>query len=111
MPDFFAGIDKFKVLPPVTLSTLLGKDFKRDFSYTLRCGGRYVALSSRHNWEKYELVDGTEYRLTLEDAKKLQGFDDYNMVGSDKAKWKMLGNTIPTVLTRAIAKRLDDFQV
>lgn len=44
------------------------------------------------------------YRLSIQDCLKLQGFDEnkFVLIGSDRAKWKMVGNTIPTNLTRLI---------
>jgi hypothetical protein len=47
----------------------------------------------------------------LADCLKLQGFDEtrFKLVGSDAAKWKMLGNTIPTNLTRLVGTAVDAF--
>ena len=44
--------------------------------------------------------------MTLDDGLKLQGFNDYDFVGKDNEKWKMLGNTIPTIFTEIIGKQL-----
>ena len=51
-------------------------------------------------------MDNKEYRLTIEDGLKLQGFNDYNFVGNKNEKWKMLGNTIPTIFTEIIGKQI-----
>ena len=53
------------------------------------------------------MVDGKEYRLTLEDAMKLQGFENIELFGSVKEKWNMLGNTIPTVFTKIIGEQIN----
>lgn len=89
----------------ITLSEYLGKNFKKDVAYTIRCGGRKSKLNDRHNWDGY-LVDDKEYRLTIDDGLKLQGFLNYNLFGSENEKWKMLGNTIPTIFTEIIGKQI-----
>lgn len=89
-----------------TLSEYLGKDFKRDCAYTIRCGGRNSPITDRHNWDGY-IVDGAEYRLNISDALKLQGFDsDFHLCGSISDKWKQLGNTIPTIFTKMIGENI-----
>lgn len=90
----------------VTLTDFFGRAFARDFAYTIRCGGRASGIADRHNWDAY-LVDGAVHRLTLAEAKRLQGFGvDYVLVGPETRQWKLLGNTIPTVLTHLVGLRL-----
>jgi DNA (cytosine-5)-methyltransferase 1 len=89
----------------ITLSQYLGQNFKKDIAYTLRCGGKLSPIDDRHNWDGY-WVDDKEYRLTIEDGLKLQGFHDYNFIGNKNEKWKMLGNTIPTIFTEIIGKQI-----
>jgi DNA (cytosine-5)-methyltransferase 1 len=89
----------------ITLSTYLNRNFKKDVAYTLRCGGKHSPINDRHNWDGY-WVDDTEYRLTIDDGLKLQGFNDYNFIGNKNEKWKMLGNTIPTIFTEIIGKQI-----
>jgi DNA (cytosine-5)-methyltransferase 1 len=102
-------IDKFfdlKVYEKKTsLSNYLGQNFKKDVAYTIRCGGRQSPINDRHNWDGY-LVDDKEYRLTIDDALKLQGFHNYNLIGRTNEKWTMLGNTIPTVFTEIIGRQI-----
>lgn len=88
-----------------TLSDFFGRAFERPFAYTIRCGGRRSGLRDRHNWDTY-VVDGAEHRLTLDEARRLQGFDEYELIGVETQRWKLLGNTIPTVFTRMIGERL-----
>ena len=103
------NIDKFFDLGEyehkVTLSTFFNKNFAKETAYTIRCGGRASAITNRHNWDGY-LVDGEEYRLTIEDGLKLQGFENFELCGSVTKQWKMLGNTIPTNFTDIIGKQL-----
>lgn len=88
-----------------TMKEYLGKNFVKDTAYTLRCGGKNSPIDDRHNWDGY-WVDNKEYRLTIEDGLKLQGFNNYDFVGKNNEKWKMLGNTIPTIFTEIIGKQI-----
>ena len=96
-------LDQYK--KTTTLSAFFGKKFAKDTAYTIRCGGRRSAINNRHNWDGY-WVDGKEYRLTIDDALKLQGFSNFKLVGGKGQQWKMLGNTIPTIFTEIIGKQL-----
>jgi DNA (cytosine-5)-methyltransferase 1 len=90
----------------VTLSEFLGKNFEKDTAYTIRCGGRNSRLGDKHNWDGY-VADGQEYRLTVPDCLKLQGFPEgFEFVGPKNAQWKMLGNTIPTNFTKMLGENL-----
>lgn len=90
----------------VTLADYLQAPYQRTVAYTIRCGGRGSGLGNKHNWDTY-LVDQQVHRLTLQEAKKLQGFDDsYELTGPVTQQWRLLGNTIPTVFTRIIGERL-----
>ncbi len=89
-----------------SLSDYMGKNFEKETAYTIRCGGRSSPINDRHNWDGY-MVDKKEYRLTLDDATKLQGFDtSFKLAGTDTSKWKLLGNTIPTVLSQIVGKQM-----
>ena len=89
-----------------TLTELLGKNFEKKIAYTIRCGGKHSPIDDKHNWDGY-MVDGQEYRLTLEDCLKIQGFpSDFQLCGNNKDKWKQLGNTIPTIFTEIIGKQI-----
>ncbi len=93
----------------VTLSNYLNKNFEKTEAYTIRCGGRNSGLNDRHNWDGY-LVDKKEYRLTIEDCLKLQGFDEnFKLMGNNKNQWKQLGNTIPTIFTEMIGKNINKY--
>ena len=89
----------------VTLSEFTGRNFEREVAFTIRCGARGGALRDRHNWTQY-IVDGCEHTLTIDEALRLQGFEDYELHGGKTAQWRMLGNTIPTNLTRLIGERI-----
>lgn len=102
-------LDFSKYEKHTTLSEYLGKNFERDCAYTIRCGGRNSPITDRHNWDGY-IVDGEEYRLSIPDALRLQGFDpDFHLCGSITDQWKQLGNTIPTIFTEMIGKNIQLF--
>ena len=92
-----------------TLTQYLGKEFEKKTAYTIRCGGKRSPIDDRHNWDGYWVKNKgvrEEYRLTIPDALKLQGFDNYELHGTATANWKMLGNTIPTIFTEIIGKQI-----
>jgi DNA (cytosine-5)-methyltransferase 1 len=96
--------DRFK--KQTTLSDYLGKPFEKETAYTIRCGGRGSPLGDKHNWDAY-VVNGNEYRLTIEDGLLLQGFPStFALTGSVVKKWHQLGNTIPTIFTEMLAQNI-----
>jgi DNA (cytosine-5)-methyltransferase 1 len=104
--DFF---DLAEYEKKVTMGEYLGKEFEKDTAYTIRCGGRRSPIDDRHNWDGYWVKNNDnreEYRLTIEDALKLQGFENYELQGTNTDNWKMLGNTIPTIFTEIIGKQI-----
>lgn len=101
----FFKLDKYR--HQVTLSEYLGQSFEKKTAYTIRCGGKKSPIGDKHNWDGY-MVDGQEYRLTISDALKLQGFENFKLIGSITDQWKLLGNTIPTIFTKIIAQQLSE---
>jgi len=105
-PDDILNVDRFK--SKTTLSDYLGKNFEKETAYTIRCGGKRSPIRDKHNWDGY-MVDGNEYRLTLRDALKLQGFEEsFVLCGTERDKWNQVGNTIPTVFTDMIATNITE---
>jgi len=93
----------------ITLSKFMNKNFVKDTAYTIRCGGKRSPINDKHNWDGY-MVDNVEYRLTIDDCLKLQGFPpNFKLCGSETEKWKLLGNTIPIIFTEIIGKQLNKF--
>jgi len=101
--DKFFNLDEY--INNTTLKPYLNKNFEKDLAYTIRCGGKNSPIDDKHNWDGY-WIDGKEYRLTLDDALKLQGFDNYKLEGNNTQKWKLLGNTIPTIFTSIIGQQI-----
>lgn len=87
-----------------TLGEFLGMDIVKPMSNTIRCSGRKSGVDNSKNWSAYRLRDGTIFEYTIEHALKMQGFPADFKWGDvpDSQKWKMLGNTIPTCLSKAI---------
>ena len=105
--DKLLDLDEYK--KEKTLTEFFGKNFEKTTAYTIRCGGRHSPINDRHNWDGY-IVDGKEYRLTIDDCLKLQGFGlDFKLCGNKKDKWKQLGNTIPTVFTKIIGTNINKY--
>lgn len=96
----------------VTLSQFFGRGFEKRYAYTVRTQGWGSKMNptadgkyARHNWDGY-IVDGEVYRLSYEDLLALQGFEDYELSGNQLQKYRLLGNTIPTVLTHVLGSEL-----
>ena len=74
-----------------SMKEYLGKNFKKKHAYTIRCGGKKSPIDDSHNWDGYWISNGTstdvEYRLTTDDALKLQGFHTYQLVGKNTEKY------------------------
>jgi site-specific DNA-cytosine methylase len=86
------------------LDDFLGVDIVKTMSNTVRCSGRKSGVDNAKNWSAYRLKDGSVIEYDVEQVTKLQGFPlDFNWGGAPESqKWKMLGNTIPTCLSRAM---------
>ena len=72
---------------------------------------RTVTGSASQDWVRH---DGILRRLTLHEAKLLQGFPcDWHILGTKAQKFKQVGNAVPTVfgqlLGQVIKDQLDDF--
>ena len=105
---FFDTLSSFE-RTDVTLSTFFKKDFERKYSKTVRCGGLCGRIDSGHDWRKYWVRENgcrAVYTLQMHDVIRLQGFDKFNFVGFNRDIWKMLGNTIPTILTSILGQRV-----
>lgn len=104
-------IDKEFVFPEpvgctISLSDILKGETPRQYSFTLRVGGRHSGLTNKFNWDCY-LVNGKEHYLTIEECLQLQGFPpDFILSGNQSQQFKQLGNSVPTVLIKAIGEQM-----
>lgn len=99
------------LLPPVvTLSDFLGVRVKRPAARTIRTSGRTNNWKDPKTWEWYEKSDDSgPVRLSMEDAFALQGFprDHARILPGPKTQlYKRIGNTIPTVFPKTLARRI-----
>jgi DNA (cytosine-5)-methyltransferase 1 len=87
-----------------SLSEFLGIDAVKMMSNTVRCSGRKSGVDNAKNWSAYRLKDGSIIEYELEHVIRLQGFPlDFDWGGAPESqRWKMLGNTIPTCMSKAI---------
>lgn len=74
--------------------------------FTLRVGGRGSGVNDRRNWDSY-IVDGVERRITLDEAKKLQGFSpNFKFSVSNAQAFKQLGNSVAIPAIQATASQI-----
>ena len=94
----------------VSLGEYLGKNFEKKWHTRYNVAVKKSPINDRHNWDGY-WVDKKEYRLSINDALKLQGFHEFNLIGLDKEKWKLLGNTIPNIFTEILGKQIMKYKI
>ncbi|SHE90330.1 DNA (cytosine-5)-methyltransferase 1 [Tissierella praeacuta DSM 18095] len=88
------------------LSDILGGDTEREYSFTIRIGGRRSGIDNRFNWDCYN-VNGQPHYLQVEECLELQGFPrDFHLFGNQSEKFKQVGNAVPTVIVRALGEEL-----
>jgi DNA (cytosine-5)-methyltransferase 1 len=89
-----------------TMSDVMGGKVDREIGYTLRVGGQGSGVHDRRNWDGY-IVDGVERRISVEEAKMLQGFPlDFQFPGSKAAAMKQLGNSVAVWAIRDFAAEI-----
>ena len=108
--DFFSDLETTSVSLNDLFSADKGVTFERNFSKTIRCGGRGGRIDTGHCWRKLWVFNDkderVEYAFTLADCQRIQGFVNYKFFGLKKDLWQLIGNTIPIAFTAAIGKRL-----
>lgn len=95
-----------------TISVLLGGKVttpagkEREVGFTLRVGGRRSGVNDRRNWDTY-IVDGEIRTLTVEEARRMQGFPDgFSFNVSESQALKQLGNSVAVPAIQAVAKQM-----
>ncbi len=92
-----------------TLSDVFGKKINKEIGYTLRLGGMDSGLKDRRNWDHYLMEDGTDHKITVEEATKMMGFpDDFIFPDevSKRQRMKQLGNSVAIYAIQAYAAKL-----
>lgn len=103
--DRIFAVDRYKKRR--TLSEFFGQPFVRNFAHTIRTTGHNGKPGSQFTWDWYRLRNGGSFRLNLTDCLRLQGFPTrYKLYGSIVYRRRMVGNTIPTVFTRLLGRRI-----
>jgi DNA (cytosine-5)-methyltransferase 1 len=112
---FIVGIDKkydldFKFPKPTgcekKLSDVFGGKTEREYAFTIRIGGRRSGIDSKFNWDSYR-VDNVVRYIKIEECLELQGFNrDFILEGNESSKFKQVGNSVPTVIVKAIGEEL-----
>jgi len=88
------------------LSEILGGEVDREYGFTVRIGGRHSGINNKFNWDCY-LVDGKPKYIRPEECLELQGFPrDYYLAGNTDAKYRQVGNSVPTTVVREIGLAL-----
>lgn len=94
-----------------SLSDILQGQTERDYAFTIRCGGRHSGINNKYNWDCY-MVDGKPRYLTVEECLLLQGFpSDFLLTGSKTQKFKLVGNSVPVPIVKAIGKQLVELEI
>lgn len=74
--------------------------------------GAEIASPDGAKWKAVETDDGTivwRRKFTILEVKRLCSFpDDFEMRGSFAQQWAVCGNSVPPLMTRAVAERLHD---
>ncbi|MDO4762896.1 MAG: HpaII family restriction endonuclease [Flavobacteriaceae bacterium] len=99
----------FPIKLKYTLSDIFQGKCDREVGYTLRVGGRGSGIDDRRNWEFYR-VDGMVKRISVKEAKKLQGFpDDFEFPVSETQAMKQLGNSVAVDAIYQVAKNVIEY--
>jgi DNA (cytosine-5)-methyltransferase 1 len=81
----------------------------REIGFTIRVGGRGSNINDRRNWDAY-LVDGEVKKLSIKEAKKMQGFPlDFEFPVAKTQAMKQLGNSVAIDAVEVCAKKLLDY--
>lgn len=117
---FFVGIRKdfdveFTFPEPVplkyTFSDIMGGKTERDYSFTIRIGGRRSEINNRFNWDAYR-VDGEVRYITPEECLLLHGFPKgFKLCGNEGQRYHQVGNSVSCCIVNELVKRLQDLGV
>lgn len=117
---FFVGIRKdikvhFEFPNPVplkyTFSEVMGGKTEREYSFTIRIGGRRSGINNRFNWDAY-IVDGKIRYITPEECLLLHGFPkNFKLCGNMSQKYHQVGNSVSCCVVNEIVKQLQKLKV
>lgn len=117
---FFVGIrqdiDVDFVFPkPVplkyTFSEIMGGKTEREYSFTIRIGGRRSGINNRFNWDAY-MVDGQVRYITPQECLMLHGFPkEFKLCGNQGQQYHQVGNSVSCCIVNALVKQLIKFKI
>lgn len=117
---FFVGIRKdicanFEFPQPVPLkysfSDVMGGKTEREYSFTIRIGGRRSGINNRFNWDAY-VVDGKVRYITPEECLLLHGFPkSFKLCGNMGQKYHQVGNSVSCCIVNELVKTLQSLNV
>jgi len=117
---FFVGIRndieaEFKFPEPIplkyTFSEVMGGKTEREYSFTIRIGGRHSGIDNRYNWDAY-MVDGQVKYITPEQCLLLHGFPKgFKLCGKECDKYAQVGNSVSVFIVNEIVKQLEKIEV
>ncbi len=117
---FFVGIRKdfdveFTFPEPVplkyTFSDIMGGKTEREYSFTIRIGGRRSGINNRFNWDAYR-VDGEVRYITPEECLLLHGFPKgFKLCGNEGQRYHQVGNSVSCCIVNELVKRLQELGV
>lgn len=90
----------------ITFSEIMGGKTERDYSFTIRIGGRNSGIDNRYNWDQY-IVDGKVVTITPEQCLLLHGFPkDFKLLGNQGQKYHQVGNSVSCCIVNEVVKQL-----
>ena len=112
---FFVGVrndinTEFQFPEPIplkyTFSEVMGGKTEREYSFTIRIGGRRSGINNRFNWDAY-IVDGEVRYITPEECLLLHGFPrGFELCGTKDQKYQQVGNSVSVFIVNEIVKEL-----
>lgn len=89
----------------------MGGQTEREYSFTIRIGGRRSGINNRFNWDAY-MVDGKVRYITPEECLLLHGFPKgFKLCGNMGQKYHQVGNSVSCCIVNELVKQLQHFKV
>lgn len=89
----------------------MGGKTERDYSFTIRIGGRRSGINNRFNWDAYR-VDGEVRYITPEECLLLHGFPKgFKLCGNEGQRYHQVGNSVSCCIVNELVKRLQELGV
>lgn len=112
---FFVGVrndikKEFEFPAPIplkyTFSEVMGGKTEREYSFTIRIGGRRSGINNRFNWDAY-MVDGEVRYITPQECLLLHGFPKgFQLCGTKDQQYQQVGNSVSVFIVNEIVKEL-----